>query len=116
MTFSLFAFLSIGLAVGAQFMLRDAVAGRPLGGEWQQLLRELLTNGRLWLGLLMYGLSAIVWLKVLSQWEVSKAYPLVGAGFALTIAVGWALGEQVSWQRAGGVALICAGVYVVSRS
>jgi multidrug transporter EmrE-like cation transporter len=41
---------------------------------------------------------------------------LVGAGFALTAVIGWMLGEQVGVQRAGGVALICAGVYLVART
>ncbi|MFY9514096.1 MAG: EamA family transporter [Rubrivivax sp.] len=113
---TLFALLSICLSVGAQFILRSAVAGRTFAAEPLVLLRDLGSNGRLLFGLLLYGLSAVVWLKVLSQWEVSKAYPLVGAGFALTVVVGWMLGEQVALQRVAGVLLICAGVYLVARS
>ena len=67
-------------------------------------------------GLFMYALGAIVWLGVLSKWDVSKAYPMVGMGFGLSIVVGFMLGEQITLVRAGGVALICAGVFMVSRS
>jgi drug/metabolite transporter (DMT)-like permease len=67
-------------------------------------------------GFLLYGMGAVIWLGVLSKWDVSKAYPLVGLGFALTVVVGLIAGEHVSPLRAGGVALICAGVFLVARS
>jgi drug/metabolite transporter (DMT)-like permease len=69
-----------------------------------------------WAGLVLYVASAGVWLGVLSRWEVSKAYPLVGLGFVLTLGVGWALGEQVGALRVAGVVLIAAGVVLVSQS
>ena len=53
---------------------------------------------------------------MLSKWDVSKAYPLVGLGFALTLLIGWLAGEQVTLQRIGGVLLICAGVWIVGRT
>ena len=112
----LFAMLSISMSVGAQFMLRSAVGGRQLNEPSWGLVRELAGDWRLVAGLLLYVMSAIVWLKILSQWEVSKAYPLVGVGFALTVIVGWMLGEQVGAQRIGGVALISLGVILVARS
>ena len=58
----------------------------------------------------------MAWLGVLSQWEVSKAYPLAGLGFVLTLPIAYLLGEQVSMSRVIGVALICAGVVLVGRS
>jgi len=65
---------------------------------------------------MLYGLGAVVWLGVLSKWEVSKAYPLVGLGFAMTAVVGMLLGEQVSLLRFAGVALICSGVVLIART
>lgn len=47
---------------------------------------------------------------------MSKAYPLVGLGFVFTVLVGYLLGEQVTLPRVIGVALICAGVFLVGRS
>ena len=66
-------------------------------------------------GFTLYGLGAVAWLGVLSQWDVSKAYPLVGLGFVFTVAIGWLIGEQVTSLRAIGVALICTGVVLVGR-
>ena len=68
------------------------------------------------LGFSLYGLGAVVWLAVLSQWDVSKAYPLVGIGFVLTALFGWFLGEDVTILRLFGVALICAGIACVGWS
>jgi multidrug transporter EmrE-like cation transporter len=50
---------------------------------------------------------------VLSEWDVSKAYPLVGIGFAITLVIGYIAGENINISRAIGVGLICAGVFMV---
>ena len=115
------ALLSVALSVAAQFSLkagmsdqgvRDAMAAPYSLAQ----LASVVTNKYVLGGFVLYGLGAVIWLGVLSKWDVSKAYPLVGLGFALTVAVGFMLGEQVSPLRAGGVALICAGVFLVARS
>ena len=115
------AITSIALSVAAQFCLKAGMSGeavravlaRPLGfGS----LVSVLTDKYVFLGFLLYGVGAVVWLGVLSKWDVSKAYPLVGLGFVLTVAIGFLVGEEVTLTRAMGVALICAGVFVVGRS
>jgi uncharacterized membrane protein len=85
------AIISIILSVAAQFLLKAGI-------------------------LTLYGLGAVVWLKVLSTWDVSKAYPLVGLGFGLTVLVGMAMGESVTALRVLGVLLICEGVWLVANS
>ena len=57
-----------------------------------------------WLYALRPGRSSVA--GVLSQWDVSKAYPLVGLGFVFTVAIGWFIGEQVTSLRAIGVAYL----------
>lgn len=79
-------------------------------------LLNVLTDRYVLGGFVLYGLGAVVWLGVLSKWDVSKAYPLVGLGFLFTVAIGFLLGEEVSVPRVIGVALICAGVFLVGRS
>ncbi|MFC4312980.1 ligand-binding protein SH3 [Steroidobacter flavus] len=81
-----------------------------------RLLLALVSQPYIVMGLALYVLGAIVWLSVLAQWDVSKAYPLVGLGFAATLAVGYVGGEQVTSFRLVGVMLICSGVVLVSRS
>lgn len=115
------AVLSIALSVIAQFSLKAGMSEAVVQQAVTQpfTLRTILTvlsSAGVLAGLALYGLGAIVWLGVLSKWDVSKAYPLVGLGFAFTVAIGWLAGEQVTLQRVSGIALICAGVWVVSRS
>lgn len=113
--------LSVSCAVAAQFALKAGISG----AEVKTILHEplnvrsivaLITNKFVLVGLALYVFGVFVWLHVLSVWDVSKAYPLVGLGFAFTAAIGWVIGEQVTFIRALGVALICVGVALVGRS
>jgi drug/metabolite transporter (DMT)-like permease len=76
----------------------------------------LMLDWRVCAGLSLYGIGALLWLGVLSNWDVSKAYPLVGLGFVLTAIIGAMSGESISQQRIVGIALIACGVFVTSRS
>jgi multidrug transporter EmrE-like cation transporter len=115
------AVLSIGLSVAAQYSLKAGMSGADVKALLSQPFTarsafEILTNVFVLAGLLLYGLGAVAWLGVLSKWDVSKAYPLVGLGFALTVPIGLVVGESVTAARAIGVALICAGVWMVART
>ena len=117
-----FAVFSVILSVAAQFLLKAGLSQQAQASmlnvpvsHWQSVL-GIATNWLVVGGFSLYGLGAIVWLRVLSEWDVSKAYPLVGLGFALTLLIGLALGEQVSWTRAAGVLLIVVGVMLISRT
>jgi multidrug transporter EmrE-like cation transporter len=67
--------------------------------------------------LLIYFLSAGVWLFVLARVDVSLAYPFVGLGFILTMLLGWLIrGEILSVNRVAGTALIVMGVVLLARS
>ena len=71
----------------------------------------------LWGALVIYGVSIVLWLWVLSQADLSLAYPFVSLGFVVTMlfAAGF-LGEHVSMLRILGTLLIVAGCIVVARS
>lgn len=68
-------------------------------------------------GLALYGLGAMVWLFVLARVDVSQAYPFVGLGFLVTMALGaLLLGEQVGPVRILGTVLVAVGTVLVARS
>lgn len=68
-------------------------------------------------GLIAYALSALVWLKVLSQLAVSMAAPFVALGMVLTMIAGAVfLGESVPPVRMVGAAFIVAGIVMVGLS
>lgn len=115
------ALISIVLSVIAQFSLKVGMSSENV----QEILTKpnsfgtlvtVLTEKYVFLGFLLYGLGAIIWLGVLSKWDVSKAYPLVGLGFIFTVIIGFLVGEQVTISRVIGVVLICAGVFLVGQS
>ena len=115
------ALLSIALSVAAQFSLKTGMSDAGVREAMAQPyalgnLLSIFSNKYVLGGFALYGLGAVIWLGVLSKWDVSKAYPLVGMGFAFTVLVGFLLGEQVSLLRVGGVALICTGVFLVAQS
>jgi multidrug transporter EmrE-like cation transporter len=81
------------------------------------LLAAMAGNAYLWLGLMLYGLSALIWLLVLARVDVSFAYPFVGIGFILTMLFGAIfLSEAVGPIRILGTLLVVFGVMLVSRT
>jgi multidrug transporter EmrE-like cation transporter len=115
------AVVSILLSVAAQFSLKAGMSSSGIKAAMSQpytlrTIVDILTDRYVFLGFFLYGLGAVIWLGVLSKWDVSKAYPIVGLGFAFTAAVGFMIGEQVTLLRLFGIALICAGVFLVSQS
>ncbi len=76
-----------------------------------------LLSGPVLLGYLLYGLSAIAWLKALARAELSFAYPFLSIALILIVLESWAiLGEALSPLRLVGVATIASGVILVGRS
>lgn len=115
------ALISVAISVAAQFTLKAGTnlpstkAALGTAMSWGNIY-VIASNYVLLLGLALYALSAVLWIAVLARWDVSKAYPLVGLGFILTLAIGAALGEQVSASRALGVVLIAAGILLITRA
>lgn len=121
MNILLTAVASVAVSVLAQFSLKAgmssaAVRAALAQADAMQSAIAIACNKFVLLGFLLYGVGAVVWLAVLSHWEVSKAYPLVGLGFVFALALGLVLGEQVSVPRMCGALLICVGVFLVSRT
>jgi drug/metabolite transporter (DMT)-like permease len=85
---------------------------QPLAAAMRVLTTPLVLGG---LGL--YVLGAVAWLTVLSRVPLSLAYPTLALAYAFTPLLAWLLlGESISGLRWLGVATICFGVVLVSRS
>jgi multidrug transporter EmrE-like cation transporter len=70
-----------------------------------------------WAGMFCYAASLCVWLAALSKAPVSTAYPMLSLGYVVVAAVSVAwLGETLTLPKVLGIALICGGVVLVSRS
>jgi len=80
-------------------------------------LIKIVTNFSVMFGLFLYGLSAFLWLIVLSRMDLSFAYPLLSVGYILVLLFSWLVfKENVSLVRWLGVVVICFGVFLISRS
>ena len=92
-------------ARGAADLLRSG------GGS---LAAQLLRTPALWIGLLCYGMGAILWIWVLSRQDLVLTYPVfVGGTFVLVLLVAWRLfGESLNAPRMLGAALILVGILI----
>jgi multidrug transporter EmrE-like cation transporter len=113
--------VSILLSTAAQLLMKVGMSGRATTAAPSPDPFHALVNAAIspWVigGLTAYFASAVIWLLVLSKVDVSRAYPCVALGFALTvIAAHVLLGEPVSPAKAVGVGVIIAGVVVVAFS
>ncbi|MFN2544845.1 MAG: transporter [Actinomycetota bacterium] len=79
-------------------------------------LKVVARTPAVWAGLGLFAMSAFVWLAVLSRTALSFAYPFAALTYAVIVAYDTARGEAVSALRWGGVALIIAGIILVSRT
>lgn len=71
----------------------------------------LVTNVYVLVGLSFYAAIMGFWLCVLSQIEVSKAYPFVALGFVGTLFIGYFFyNEPITYVKVIGISLIVAGV------
>lgn len=70
-----------------------------------------------WGGLALFGLSAAMWIVVLSRTSLSFAYPFASLTYVLILLFDrFVLNEPVSVLRYGGVALIISGLVLISRT
>lgn len=115
------ALFCILLAVIGQTLMKLAIVrsgGMPvldlgIGG----LVRKCIEVPYIFLGFGAYGLSAVLWLEVLTELDFSVAFPLVSISYVLALFVGrYLFGENVNSSRILGVLLICSGVFFVIRS
>lgn len=69
------------------------------------------------IGTLIYTVSILLWLYSLSKVDLSFAYPFAALSHVLVpLASLLLLGEEVPLRRWIGIAVICVGLIVVSRS
>jgi len=87
-----------------------------LNGAWP-VTQQLMLEPSLWLGLLCYGISVIIWILALSRVDVTIAYPMLSIGYIVNALFAWLLfGESLSLERLVGIGVIILGVYILARS
>lgn len=82
-----------------------------------QTIASLAGNWQIVLGFLLYGASSILYLKLLSYVDVTKAYPTLVAYMAIVILLLGALflKEPLTLIKLLGVMVIVGGIYLLNR-
>ena len=112
---------SVLLAAGAQLTLKhgmnlvaDSSGAFKLSAS---SLKDVVTTPAVWGGLFLFGLSAIVWLAVLSRTSLSFAYPFASLTYVLILlADRFVLDQEVPGLRYAGVVFIIAGIVLVAQT
>ena len=113
--------VSVTLAAIAQVTLKIGVnhVTDANGGELAlnaDALRQIATTWLVWLGIGIFGLSAVLWIFALSRTSLSFAYPFAALTYVVIVLYDTVRGEAVTGLRWGGVALIVAGIILGSRT
>jgi multidrug transporter EmrE-like cation transporter len=113
--------LCVLLGSAGQLLLKHGMAGvgRFTADPSQALglFVRAFTNLSVVGGFLLYGLSSLIWIVILSRVPLSFAYPMISIGYVIVVVLSKVLfKEDVSAVRVAGTLVICAGVVLVSRS
>lgn len=86
-------------------------------GQFIPSIISILKNFFVMSGIVSYGTSFLIWIKVLSKVELSYAYPMVSLGYVITTLYAYFfLNENISIERVLGIFLIIGGVFLISRN
>lgn len=66
-------------------------------------------------GLASAVLASLAWMAALSRFELSFAYPFMSLSFVIVLVLSIMMfGENLNAYKIAGIAMICAGVWIVS--
>jgi multidrug transporter EmrE-like cation transporter len=116
--------VSVTLAAVAQLTLKHGINQVTHQGSQPLVLTDpagtftrIISNGAVWLGLVIFGLSAFVWLIVLSRASLSFAYPFASLTYVIILLFDrFVLDQSIPGIRYVGVAFIIAGIILISRT
>lgn len=111
---------SVLIISAAQLLLKYGVGNATKGltsASAISMLSATFSSWQVLLGVALLLVSSTLWLIGLSKAELSFAYPLLGAGYAVIAVMSWLLlGEVIPLIRAMGITVIIIGVAMMSRS
>lgn len=116
-----FFLLLISVIFGAtgQLLFRMGMKGYgevSAAGVFKNLFSIILTP-YIFIGFILFGLSSLLWLSVISKYQLSYAYPMVSIGYILTFILSKLfLNEQINIFRIIGTLFIMFGVVFITRS
>ena len=116
-----FIFLTIALTVAGQLLVKHGMTqiGKAPSStsEMPMFFLRAIFHPPNFIGLGSAVLAAICWMGALSRCDLSFAYPFMALAIVLVLALTPALfGEHVNAKQWIGVAVVCIGLWIASRS
>lgn len=114
--------VSVLFATAGQLTLKAAMEtigriGTAQVSDAGQTILRAVKEPLLWIGLILFGISAVFWLVVLSRVDLSLAYPFVGLSYVVIVALArFMFHEQVPALRWVGVTVIAVGIALIGLS
>lgn len=100
------------LRIGAS-QLGNLHSGSGIGSSLLGAFKGIFTP-YIFVGLLIYAFSAVIWIFVLNQVNLSFAYPMISLSYVLVVVLSALfLHEKVPMITVGGLALITVGVSLI---
>ncbi len=107
--------LTIALAMTGQVFLKFGMDGIGKPGL-MSMLSKMATSPIILTGLSFYAFSAILWMIVLSNVELSFAYPFLGLTFVgMLFLTKYIFHEEINMWRWAGTIMIFVGVMISAR-
>lgn len=107
-------------AIGQVLLKKGMGSMGPLTLTLNQLggtLWRIGTNPYVIIGLAIYMGGTVFWLTALSRVDLSYAYPFASLSYVVMLAASWLLfSENITSLRLLGTVVVCAGVFLISRS
>ena len=122
MSVSNFAVLlfAVVLAASGQVILKHGMTGSAASAKEHgtSLVENAIGNGWVWLGLALFGISALAWMLTLSRVPLNIAYPFNALGYLAILAASvLVLHERTNaWTVLGSGMVVCGLVVVVTMS
>jgi multidrug transporter EmrE-like cation transporter len=112
--------VAVGLAALGQVLLKHGMTQATSHAKHfdRSLPVSAITNAWVWLGLFVFGISAIAWLLTLSRVPLNVAYPFNALGYLLVLIASVAvLHEKANaWTVGGSLMVVCGLIIVVTMS
>lgn len=110
----LFVLLSVLFGAIGQILFKKGIM--QVGGFELSRIVQIIFTPTIFSGFIFYGVSSIMWLYVLSKYQLSTVYPILSLGYILTTLAGYYLfSEKITPINIAGIVLICIGIILVTR-
>lgn len=111
LNYILLSFLNSALTIFGQVLWKLGLM-KPSGYSLKLFYNPLILSG-----VMVYGMSTVLWLFILSKVPFSVAYPLNSFAYVLSVLVGFFIfKESLSIQKLIGILLIIGGVVFITKA